>query len=620
METLTGGLMEDLTANTNDGTITGTDDVVGFVNRARDFERDDQDNQISAPDNSTLDASTGLSLVAFINMEEIISTTDNMIIDKELAYRLRVNADGTLQLNTWHSAARQGITSGGTVLDAGRFYHVAGTYQASDGVTRVYVDGVEDNTINEGNNNIDNTANPFTVGTGTGGTGGLFARPDSDIQNPGAWFPTPLWAELDEIIPDAATTAVDTGVQEPPISHAFEVGLSNVADPLSPDNHTIHVQYRNGTGTPRATLDEVSLYEGGQAVGTLIATLTPTNPAESAWQTESYTLSGAEANAITDYTDLSFYLVNTQNDTNDQTFVSWLQFEVPGVNRFDGIIDEVAMYDIVLTPAQIAAMSASAITSLTPETPEANSSIDNDGWTRGAYADRAITNQDSLDRMAANLLEKYREERDSVKIEIYQDVITADLGDHITINDASGRGFRSSPYRIVGLKFSWPFKQWTITLGAQRESAERVIKDTSQQTAIQNTYGRTKQQAGAVESDTTQVSTTGFNDETVIDTITLSSDVREGQRLTIFPTINFITGANTTFVDFAVRRDNLVGAVVQATYRVTVGTGGDRISAAFAVTEDSPRDAPTYVLTAQQTDATANGTAEIYFINVFPSG
>lgn len=125
------------------------------------------------------------------------------------------------------------------------------------------------------------------------------ARPDSDVSI-GNWTDdgggtTDLWATIDEEIP--STTDFIRSEPDPASPDIIEVGLSDVSDPASSVGHEVRYRYRKiDTGAINLT---VRLMQGV----TEIASWTHTNLSPT-WSTATQVLSAAEADSITDYTDL----------------------------------------------------------------------------------------------------------------------------------------------------------------------------------------------------------------------------------------------------------------------------------------------------------------------------
>jgi len=146
-----------------------------------------------------------------------------------------------------------------------------------------------------------------------------YARPSSDISNNGEWTNSSgpsSYLLLDEVSPSDAdyiqTTASPTG----PL---IVLGLSAVTDPVSSADHTF--SFRAVNDSPDDTI-VVSLYQGA----TLIASKTQILTASFA--TYTYTLSGAEADAITDYSDLRVQILSAVGSFSTTQF-SWFELEVP---------------------------------------------------------------------------------------------------------------------------------------------------------------------------------------------------------------------------------------------------------------------------------------------------
>lgn len=142
-----------------------------------------------------------------------------------------------------------------------------------------------------------------------------FARPSSDISNVGSWTPTPLWQQIDETpFDDADFFDSGTGAAE-----SCEVGLSSVTDPVSSTGHTFRF---------RASLSGAGLSVEFKQGSTVIATYVSVILADATFQSDEYTLSGAEADAISDYAALSLRFVKLGAGTGTAK-ISWAEFETP---------------------------------------------------------------------------------------------------------------------------------------------------------------------------------------------------------------------------------------------------------------------------------------------------
>ncbi len=147
-----------------------------------------------------------------------------------------------------------------------------------------------------------------------------FARPDSDVSK-GSWDDPNgnnndiLYDDIDEASAsdsDYIETAVD--------ADTCEIGLSNVTDPVSSSDHTIRYRARRVGGTPPTVT--VKLFDGPTEIASHTSAGLGT-----AFADYSYTLTGAEANNIGDYTDLR--LKFTTALFGQSVDVSWAEFEVP---------------------------------------------------------------------------------------------------------------------------------------------------------------------------------------------------------------------------------------------------------------------------------------------------
>lgn len=158
-----------------------------------------------------------------------------------------------------------------------------------------------------------------------------FARPDSDVTGctgpqGNRWSPCPLWPNLDEVAPSDGDLI--TSPTNPSPSQIAEVGLSDVTDPQSSDGHTVRVRRRKSgaLGGGGFTLT-VRLMQGATTIRSATFGADSTS-----FATGSFTLSAAQADSITDYTDLRLRF-EPQGDglLNDSIQVSWAEFESPDV-------------------------------------------------------------------------------------------------------------------------------------------------------------------------------------------------------------------------------------------------------------------------------------------------
>lgn len=118
-----------------------------------------------------------------------------------------------------------------------------------------------------------------------------------------------LFATIDEV---TASDADFIRTVVSPTSDVIVFRLSDVTDPVSSTGHIMRLRSATDVATGGETIDFTLQLRQGYvsevSQGTLIATLTRTGVTGNTWTTTTYTLSAAEADAITDYTAL-FYRV-----------------------------------------------------------------------------------------------------------------------------------------------------------------------------------------------------------------------------------------------------------------------------------------------------------------------
>lgn len=137
-----------------------------------------------------------------------------------------------------------------------------------------------------------------------------FARPDSTTTlgnyTDQAGGTTNIHLTIDEVAADDADF-----IRSPtsPVNEVYVCGLSDVTDPTSSSGHTMRMRTSVDQASQESLdftqqLRQTYVSEGSQ--GTLIASQTRSAVTSTTWTTSAYTLSGAEADAITDYTALFF--------------------------------------------------------------------------------------------------------------------------------------------------------------------------------------------------------------------------------------------------------------------------------------------------------------------------
>lgn len=151
-----------------------------------------------------------------------------------------------------------------------------------------------------------------------------YGRPSSDITN-NTWSTLPtggqaLFEQVNE------TPYSDTDYDRANGVQTMEVKLSSVNDPSSSSGHILRLRAK-ATGASGAEKWTVTLYQGATLIATAFSNTTVTRSAFNAY---SYTLTVAQANAITNYADLRVRIV-TSASSGEYIDVSWIELEVPDV-------------------------------------------------------------------------------------------------------------------------------------------------------------------------------------------------------------------------------------------------------------------------------------------------
>lgn len=158
-----------------------------------------------------------------------------------------------------------------------------------------------------------------------------FARPSSDVTT-GAWTPTPLWSNIDEpTASDADFISCNVSTND-----FSEVAISAVQDPSDSTNHIVRYRYRKNASSGNSRSIQVGLYQGG----TQIAVGSTHTPTTTTWTAGTFTLTGTQADAITDYANLRLRFIATGTVSGSQgnrraVEVSWAELEVPSTTIVD---------------------------------------------------------------------------------------------------------------------------------------------------------------------------------------------------------------------------------------------------------------------------------------------
>lgn len=153
-----------------------------------------------------------------------------------------------------------------------------------------------------------------------------FLRPDGDVLNPG----TGTFADIDESVASDADFVFSANGA----SDTYEFSFSDIADPQSSSTHTLRYRIAkvnagaiNNAGNSVTCV--VDLVQGGSVLAT-DASRTCTGT----WTTYSFAISTAQADAITDYSDLRIRFTFTTSGGGSPSnrrggAISWAEFETP---------------------------------------------------------------------------------------------------------------------------------------------------------------------------------------------------------------------------------------------------------------------------------------------------
>jgi hypothetical protein len=159
-----------------------------------------------------------------------------------------------------------------------------------------------------------------------------FARPSADLVTHAEWTETPYWSKIDDA-GDAGADSVVIQNATPTTADIIAVDLTSVTDPEASTGHIIRARFQKvaGAGTLRLTVQLRQGYVDEGTQGSLIATgLFDEGDAE-VFETYTLTLSGTEADSITDYTDLQYrvWAARDTGATGRPIDVEYVEFEVP---------------------------------------------------------------------------------------------------------------------------------------------------------------------------------------------------------------------------------------------------------------------------------------------------
>ncbi len=134
----------------------------GFINDYS-FSFDGTDDYIDCTNDSIFNLTTGMTISAWIN--PTVAVTNKFLVAKRWStnsYQIATAGSINPQCSVWIGTTRYNA-SGSTVLSAGTWYHIVGTFDGSN--VKVYVDGVlEDTTAASGS--LDQTADIVSIAKG----------------------------------------------------------------------------------------------------------------------------------------------------------------------------------------------------------------------------------------------------------------------------------------------------------------------------------------------------------------------------------------------------------------------------------------------------------------------
>ena len=156
-----------------------------------------------------------------------------------------------------------------------------------------------------------------------------FARPDSDVST-GSWSSTEVsfFDAVNESSPNDDTDYVSTSTDEDELI----LTLTDVTDPTSSSEHILQfVAKASGSGAKEKA--EMHLFQGS----TLIASTGALNIDRDSYQNIVYILSVAEADSITDYTNLILRMHVHVIGGGEEVRVTQMEFQIPDVSVSSGV-------------------------------------------------------------------------------------------------------------------------------------------------------------------------------------------------------------------------------------------------------------------------------------------
>lgn len=144
-----------------------------------------------------------------------------------------------------------------------------------------------------------------------------YARPSSDIENPGGWTTEPLWDKIEEEPFDDGDFLTSPKSAS---GKSFTIGLSGVIDPGVHTGHIVRIRASakvSGTVKYELMQGAVVIKDSGD-----VALTVP-------YAEYNMTLSEAEAAEITDYSTLRVRVTAVKTQKNQYQYVSWMRVDIP---------------------------------------------------------------------------------------------------------------------------------------------------------------------------------------------------------------------------------------------------------------------------------------------------
>ncbi len=183
-----------------------------------------------------------------------------------------------------------------------------------------------------------------------------FARPTSDLDNTGSWTTEPLWSDIDDGASADGTVVVSDST--PVVTEPFTVDLgSTITDPGVGTGHVLRIRWAKNAGGGGNMTIRIELREGYVNESTLGSLRATDDYAinSTTLTTDATTMSEAEANAITDYSDLQIRVMGVA--ATRALKVDFVELETP-----DGPLELVAAVEAAVetgaTPTQTHTLNA----------------------------------------------------------------------------------------------------------------------------------------------------------------------------------------------------------------------------------------------------------------------